>query len=275
VDRYVEPEPYRRLLLSHAPAVRECMEQHLENASDVWGAWCHQRPLPVLRLRGGIAVYHAPCDPVMVVLVEIFLCQCYTGGGYYDPAPGDTVLDCGANIGLFALFLASRTPAIHLHCYEPASDTRDRLVRNVASNGLDTSITVHPFGLWRSQSRLSLADGRSSGHRTVHKSAPDVATTPIDCVDLACAVDKAGAHRVQLLKIDTEGAELEILDGAPPATLERIDRIAVECHDHLRPGTTARLIELLRSRGFDAIDVLSTFPQTPQVPLIRAARRPR
>lgn len=53
-----------------------------------------------------------------------------------------------------------------------------------------------------------------------------------------------GVDRVNLLKVDIEGSEHDAFEHAEPGTLRRFDRIAIEYHDNIRPGTLA----LLKSR---------------------------
>ena len=52
-------------------------------------------------------------------LVEIFgLCE-YTTNGFYTPRDGDVILDIGANIGLFSIWLARQAPRATVLAFEP------------------------------------------------------------------------------------------------------------------------------------------------------------
>ena len=51
------------------------------------------------------------------------------------------------------------------------------------------------------------------------------------------ALRRSGAERVALLKVDVEGAEIEIVEAAGAAVWARIDRVVLEFHDRIRPGS--------------------------------------
>src|SRR5262249_32277270 len=112
----------------------------LENWRAVWDAYRGKAPIPPLRLRGGITLYHEPGDDTFALFREIFLDHCYTRAGFYRPRPADTVIDLGANVGFFALYLQWRARGIRIHCFEPAVETRRRLGHNIEANHLTESV---------------------------------------------------------------------------------------------------------------------------------------
>jgi hypothetical protein len=63
-------------------------------------------------------------------------------------------------------------------------------------------------------------------------------------IPLTGLFDIAQTDRIALLKVDIEGAEREAFEHIEAQTLRRIDRLAIEYHDHLQPGT----LDLLRRR---------------------------
>jgi hypothetical protein len=65
------------------------------------------------------------------------------------------------------------------------------------------------------------------------------------------------ADRVALLKMDIEGSEYEVIAQADSAILRRFERVAVEYHDNLRPGT----LDLLEDR-LDRTHLLDVRPST-------------
>lgn len=81
-----------------------------------------------------------------------------------------------------------------------------------------------------------------------------------------------GLERIHLLKLDIEGAEYALLEHTNRDTLERIDQLVVEFHDHcvpqLSPRDTRRIIRRLERAGFtsysvDAINYLFFRPTSP------------
>jgi hypothetical protein len=94
----------------------------------------------------------------------------------------------------------------------------------------DTCATIHP--------RLAHAD---------------VATVEVQATTIGELLARHGVHRAALVKLDIEGAELEILEAIDSATLARVDQLTVEFHDFIDPGQSAAVvdaIERMRRAGF-------------------------
>lgn len=139
-------------------------------------------------------------------------------------SPGSTVLDVGANSGLFSLLAARREPTAHVHALEPVARVFDLLVGNVAANQLQ-NVTCH---------RVACGDavGRTTIHVPERESVPMMASLvsgwsrgrqapeDVECVTLDGLVREAGLDRVDVIKIDAEGSEDAVLRGAA-RTLEQ------------------------------------------------------
>jgi FkbM family methyltransferase len=102
----------------------------------------------------------------------------------------------------------------------------------------------------------------------------------VDMLSLASLFARSGASRVTLLKLDIEGAELDLLLQSPEELLLRCDQITVEFHDYWYRELAERTEQAkarLRSLGFDVIrftpnnkDVL--FINSRSVPMSKWAR---
>jgi FkbM family methyltransferase len=131
-------------------------------------------------------------------------------------APGDTVIDVGANIGLWVLGAARRVrPEGRVHAFEPVPENYRRLTANLSLNGLD----------WVECQPLALAD--RCGHVVVYEAANgnsgaaglarrEGVDRPVEVraitLDEYCAVNAIG--RVDFLKVDVEGGEYLVFRGA-------------------------------------------------------------
>ncbi len=243
------------------------------NWRELIAAWKAGAPLPPLVLRNGLTLYHGPGDSPWYNFHEIFRDDCYTRGGFYRPRPRDTVLDVGANIGTFALYMQWRAFGVRVHCFEPASETRQRLKQNVEANGLQPFVSLHPVAVSDRRGEAELKAGRKSDVRSFFASSDsrDGPGEVVRCVRLDEALAECGVGRVDLLKIDVEGAELEIVEGAPAEVWQKIDRVALEFHDTFRPGCRDRVLRVLRDAGYRNITV-EPQPRRPQLGTIRASR---
>ena len=63
-----------------------------------------------------------------------------------------------------------------------------------------------------------------------------------------------GEPKIDLLKVDIEGAEIEVFKGASSEVLSHVKRAAIEFHDILRPGCKEAVLDVLRKNGFSKIE---------------------
>ncbi|WP_147450807.1 FkbM family methyltransferase [Streptomyces hoynatensis] len=190
--------------------------------------------------------------------------------GCYDSfsLPDDPfVLDVGANIGMFSLYTKQRYPTAEIIAFEPIPVTRDILRRNIALHGL-TGITVEDCALGEKAENdvVFTHYPRLPGNSTRY---PEQKQLQIDvCLRLYPEDDTIEQHqgyevhvpvdrlsrrlpagrRVDLLKVDVEGAEYEVLLGIDAADWPRIDRLIVEVQD--LDGRLDLICGFLRDKGY-------------------------
>ncbi len=145
-----------------------------------------------------------------------------------------TIVDGGANIGIFALHASSYFPNAQLICYEPDIANFQQLQTNLALNHLQ--VDTHQLGLWSKHTTLYY-HAHSSHTGFVDEHPPGV---PITCIlpksDQDC-----------WFKLDIEGAEYEVL----PALFENAQYprwISIEIHYFNTKGNS--LLTLLREHGY-------------------------
>jgi FkbM family methyltransferase len=215
-----------------------------------------ERPATYRLRRGDTAILARSGIDVSTIAV-IFIKEDYgatIGGG--------TVVDIGANIGVFALFAAAE-PDTRVYAYEPVADTYRQLCENVALNGLGERVTTFNLGVTGASERREI---HVSPHGSPFSSlyGGEGQTEEIECVGLDRVFEENAIERCDLLKLDCEGAEFEILFGAPDHVLARVDRICVEYHE--QPGEPrfrrAALIEHLVARGFRVTHEAGEQPHT-------------
>ena len=144
------------------------LQRSLLNADEVAAAWRSGRIPPSFQTRQGITIHHRwPLDPASFLFYEIFLLNCYTSDSFYFPKPGDTILDCGANIGIFSLYLTTLEPNLHIHCVEPSQSTFKQLKLNVEANHLQNVVSLYQMAVWKDHSQQTLFSGPSSGRRSM------------------------------------------------------------------------------------------------------------
>ncbi len=127
--------------------------------------------------------------------------------------PGDVVVDVGANVGLYTVFLAHAVgPSGHVYAFEPEPRNFDLLCQNVALNRLNQVTTVNRAVSDRTgKAVLHLSKTHGALHR-MHPSRLCRQTVEVDCVRLDDFFNDP-RQRVNLVKLDIEGHEYHALRG--------------------------------------------------------------
>jgi FkbM family methyltransferase len=178
---------------------------------------------------------------------------------------GMTVVDVGANDGLYTLFAAGRVGRRgRVLAFEPSSRERRVLNRNIALNRL-RNVVVIPSALANEpgQATLQIAPSLHGGHNTLggfaHKGVDAIATEQVEVETLDAVVARLAITKVDAIKVDVEGAELKVLEGARDVLHRSRPVLLIEANDDAlrkQEATTADLVTLLRSLGY-AIFVFS------------------
>lgn len=116
---------------------------------------------------------------------------------------GKTIIDVGANVGAFSLWAAHRWPGSVIHAYEPNPDCLDILARNTKGFG----VAIHPYGLGNPGERPLYSGQNNLGEASLYPNACTKDTGRH--VEIKDPNSVGFAH---ILKLDCEGAELEILE---------------------------------------------------------------
>jgi FkbM family methyltransferase len=125
--------------------------------------------------------------------------------------PGDHVVDAGAHIGFFTMVLAKRVgPAGEVVAFEPEDRNFQLLKANCIVNGCSVAILENQaLGDRNGSAQVYVASGNLGDHR-LHPT-PGRPCQPSSMVRLD---DWGGARRFDFLKLDTQGSEASILEGA-------------------------------------------------------------
>lgn len=174
--------------------------------------------------------------------------------------PSPVIYDVGANNGDFALAFQTAYPQAKITLFEPLAAHVARLERLKQTGGFRW--IIHPVALGANDEELviEVPEGQEAAsslhgfgeHYLKHNPGAGKTTRQICQVRRLDALDDAEGDAIDLLKIDVEGFEFAMLEGAI-STLERVHSMVVEVsrlrHAHERDCPIHRMVQLLGTAG--------------------------
>lgn len=148
--------------------------------------------------------------------------------GYLDSImwvpSGGVFVDVGAHVGHFSIRLARQ--ASKVYAFEPGQSQLEGLRRNIELNKL-TNVEVMPYAVGATMGRVTtfVPKGGNNGQTRIESSP--MGQIPLMPLDLALA----SIERLDLIKIDVQGAEVGVLMGAKEIIQKFHPRIMLELHD--------------------------------------------
>lgn len=148
-----------------------------------------------------------------------------------------TVFDIGANCGMFTIKYAQE--GAHVYAFEPNPDCFRRLAKAVGRNKLRSRVSLYNlalgaesgFGTMDVPSSHLYAQGTPAGIVVRQEDQEIPSTLSVNIVKLDKMTEMLNLDYIDLVKIDVEGAEIDVLRGAPQ-TLAKADRMIVEYHSY-------------------------------------------
>jgi FkbM family methyltransferase len=182
-------------------------------------------------------------------------------------APGQVVLDVGAHVGHFTILAAARVGSARagrVLAFEPAPSNLDRLRRNLTLNELGPGVEVLPLALGARPGTATFFDDGDSDGTEFSMVAPRQSgaarafEATVETLDGICAA--RGIERVDVVKIDVEGAEVDVLRGAERVLAASPEvTLLIELHPWVTPPR--EVLAPLAERGYRLYDVKAVADQ--------------
>jgi len=160
------------------------------------------------------------------------------------------IVDIGANIGVFTVFAASESPHARIYSFEPVPKNYAWLRRNVESSGLDGRVQTFNLGVVSTSGKRTLHLSSSPLH-SIFEDGEISESIEIECTTLPEILESNRLERIDLLKMNCEGAEYEIFYSTPDECFSKISEIRMEFHNEDKKEKNAtKLREFLEGKGF-------------------------
>lgn len=174
---------------------------------------------------------------------------------HFHPKPGDVVFDVGASYGAYALSACSDGATVH--AFEPEPSVWEDLMLNIELNDWNGRCTASCLALWSGSGDVDMKS--YAPHWPQHTISGRYKTDTLDNIVRSRNVD-----RMDWLKIDVEGAEMEVLTGGAESIRRLKPRIIVEVHTFLDETLLPRVTGFLMDMGYE----LMGFPRDPCTMLV-------
>jgi len=173
----------------------------------------------------------------------------------FKPDPGDVVIDVGAHIGSYTVRCAKAVGEKGLViAFEPDPENFKVLLLNVKMNNLK-NVIAFPYAVGKSNGIIKLHKSKFTGfHSTVRFPQGYIGSIKVKVITLDALTENIGVKKIDWIKIDVEGGEAEVLEGAVN-TLKLSKRIIIE----VWKSNLKRVLNLVSPNKFEARAILESY----------------
>lgn len=209
-----------------------------------------------MQFRNGLVLHSPPQVNLDFLFQEVWLEEIYSPPGF-EIEKDDTVIDIGANIGVFAAYAATFASNVNVIAFEPFPENAEWLRKNINDNNL-SNVQVFEQAVTGVNEKRKLEISSSWVEHSLNGAIDEAGNTAgktgqflsIQCRSFNDVMKNV--EKCDLLKIDCEGSEYEIFYHSSTETLNKIKRIVGEFHPRDKHKNNGRALrEFLESKNFD------------------------
>lgn len=173
---------------------------------------------------------------------------------HYQLKEGDVVFDCGSFHGVYALYASRKVGKTGMvFAFEPDEKNLAVLCENLERNNA-ANVRIVKKGVWNSQGRLSFIEGNDATSSVVFSNDVPKGAVSIEVTSIPDFFASQKLSRLDFVKMDIEGAEIEVIGGCVDF-LKKHDVNFAAASYHLRDGqeTYHALEPMFRSAGYECV----------------------
>lgn len=228
----------------------------------LWNFLGFTHTTPVYEMWNGLSIATDRSDDVMDI-VDIFMRK-----KYGDAADHSIIIDIGAGIGAYSLFATTVSKNATIYAFETNPRDSALLKENIEENRLQDEILSFNRAVTCKNEKTILVGANP-------QDPPGTGEKPsgaeVDCTSLDEIFEENKLKRCDMLKIESENAELDILNSASPETLAKISRIRMTYN--YSPDCTDAAADLLKFFEGREYTIVKHVPSNPTSGLIWAERK--
>ena len=180
------------------------------------------------RMRDSTVLWLRPFSMDLAIFREVWDHERYTAGPIREVARRGTVVDIGAHIGVFSLFACRVIEANRIVSAEPDPLNFELLVENISANHVEGATLVKAAIAGDSgERRMHTSPSNTGGHSFYARGG---SSRLVRTVSLSGLFRSSGISECSLLKMDCEGAEMEILENTTDELFMNVSAISLEYH---------------------------------------------
>jgi FkbM family methyltransferase len=164
-------------------------------------------------------------EPIFMNYEEFFIDGIYDS---YDVDNCKVVFDIGANVGLWTKYILSRN-AKKVYCFEPNKKALNHLKNTLNNN---QNVTIIDKAIYQENTSLKFyVNEENSLISSLIAESGHSPSYDVTAITLEEAIKDSNEEKIDLIKIDVEGAEFGIIDTLSKEIAEKIDSFLIEYHD--------------------------------------------
>jgi FkbM family methyltransferase len=178
----------------------------------------------------GNDIFYRPGTSDATIIYEVLI---RPPGTYWMPdvLNPSTILDIGGNIGVASMFLARRFPQAQIFAFEPVPENFDLLLKNTSGC---QNVKAFPIALGKKNDLQEIFTSSNpknyGGYSFFENESNRFVKKNVPIRNAGDFLKEMGISKVDVIKIDTEGAEYDILTAIDPEMLRSVQWIAGELH---------------------------------------------
>ncbi len=152
-----------------------------------------------------------------------------------------TIIDGGANIGLFSIKMKNLYPNATIICVEPDPENYQLLKQNVSKYD---NVFCENYGIWNADTRLKVYDKFHIGKwgMVVEES---ITEGTVNAISIDSLLRKYGIDQVDILKLDIETSEKIVFSNNYEQWLSKVKILIIELHDWVEKGCARPFFEAI------------------------------